>query len=104
MLTWLGSLPDWIKFILILGVFFVAYVIYSTIHYNQIKKQILNMQNELAPGDFILTQSGLYGTLISVGEKTARLKIAEHMEIVIDRFSIKERVVDDEVKEEAAAV
>ncbi len=92
MIAWLMALPDWIKFTLILVVFFVVYLIYTVFHYNRVKKQILQMQNALKPGDVIMTQSGLYGTLTSIGKTTAKLKLAPGLEIVIDRFSIKNKV------------
>ncbi len=99
MIAWLMALPDWIKFTLILVVFFVVYLIYTVFHYNRVKKQILQMQNALKPGDVIMTQSGLYGTLTSIGKTTAKLKLAPELEIVIDRFSIKNKVEKDSVEE-----
>ena len=100
MMEWFSALPDWIKFVLILAVFFVIYLIYMVINYNRVKKQVLAMQNSLKAGDMVMTQSGLYGTLVSLDKSTAKLKIADNLVILIDRFSIKNIVKDREEKEE----
>lgn len=99
-MEWFSALPDWIKFVLILAVFFVIYLIYMIINYNRVKKQVLAMQNSLKAGDMVMTQSGLYGTLVSLDKSTAKLKIADNLVILIDRFSIKNIVKDREEKEE----
>lgn len=99
-MEWFSALPDWIKFVLILAVFFVIYLIYMVINYNRVKKQVLAMQNSLKAGDMVMTQSGLYGTLVSLDKSTAKLKIADTLVILIDRFSIKNIVKDREEKEE----
>ena len=99
-MEWFSALPDWIKFVLILAVFFVIYLIYMIINYNRVKKQVLAMQNSLKAGDMVMTQSGLYGTLVSLDKSTAKLKIADNLVILIDRFSIKNIVKDSEEKEE----
>ena len=99
-MEWFSALPDWIKFVLILAVFFLFYLIYMIINYNRVKKQVLAMQNSLKAGDMVMTQSGLYGTLVSLDKSTAKLKIADNLVILIDRFSIKNIVKDREEKEE----
>lgn len=99
-MEWFSALPDWIKFVLILAVFFVIYLIYMVINYNRVKKQVLAMQNSLKAGDMVMTQSGLYGTLVSLDKSTAKLKMADNLVILIDRFSIKNIVKDREEKEE----
>ena len=99
-MEWFSALPDWIKFVLILAVFFLIYLIYMIINYNRVKKQVLAMQNSLKAGDMVMTQSGLYGTLVSLDKSTAKLKIADNLVILIDRFSIKNIVKDREEKEE----
>ena len=75
-------------------------MIYMVINYNRVKKQVLAMQNSLKAGDMVMTQSGLYGTLVSLDKSTAKLKIADNLVILIDRFSIKNIVKDREEKEE----
>lgn len=91
----LTSVPDWIKFVLILAVFFACYMGYMVLRYNRVKKQVLELQESLRPGDAVLTQSGLYGVLVSVGKSTAQLRLADGFVIVIDRFSIKQPACDE---------
>lgn len=88
-MTWLNNLPDWLKFVLILVIFFVIYIVYMYVRYSTVKKKVLAFQDSLKPGDEVMTQSGLYGVLQSIGKNTAELKIADNLIIVIDRFSIK---------------
>lgn len=99
MLDWLAALPDWIKFTLVLVVFYGCNSVLQMLNFNRVKKQVMTLQNSLKIGDTVLTQSGLYGTLTSINKAVAMLKIADNMEIVIDRFSIKE-VVEKPVLEE----
>jgi len=94
---WAG-LTDWLKFVLILAVIAVIYVIYSAARYNQVKKRIVEMQNSLKTGDLVTTQSGLYGTIQALGKGVARIKLAEGLVIAIDRFSIKEKLDPEAVK------
>jgi preprotein translocase subunit YajC len=102
MLTWFTGLPDWIKFVLILVIFFLIYMIYMMINYNRVKKQVLEMQNTLKVNDLVMTQSGLYGTLTALYKNTAELKLADNMVIMIDRFSIKNKVADPAKLKETA--
>lgn len=91
-----AGMPDWVKFILILVLFFLIYLLYMMYRYNRVKKQVLEMQNSLQPGDLVMTQSGLYGTLKTIHKTTAELTVAENLVILIDRFSIKNKVKDPE--------
>jgi preprotein translocase subunit YajC len=49
-----------------------------------------------------MTQSGLYGTLTALDKNTAELKLADNMVIMIDRFSIKNKVADPAKLKETA--
>lgn len=92
MLEWLNSMPDWIKFALVLVVFYVGNYVLQMMNFNRVKKQVIHLQETLKIGDTVLTQSGLYGTITSMSKTVAMLQISPNMEIVIDRFSIKEVV------------
>lgn len=70
-----------------------------TARYHAVKKKILTMQEALNPGDVVLTQSGLYGVLTSLGRTTAHLRLTNGYEIVIDRFSIKEPATAEAAQE-----
>ena len=96
-------MPDWLKFVLILVVFFVVYIIYTIFRYNRVKKMVLEFQNSLATGDLVVTQAGLYGTICSIDQGTVKLKIADNTVIVIDRFTIKKKVEAEPKAESKAA-
>ena len=94
-----NSFPLWGRFTLILVVLAGGYLLWMTSRYHAVKKKILTMQEALNPGDVVLTQSGLYGVLTSLGRTTAHLRLTNGYEIVIDRFSIKEPVTAEAAQE-----
>ena len=94
-----NSFPLWGRFTLILVVFAGGYLLWMTARYQAVKKKILTMQEALNPGDVVLTQSGLYGVLTSLGRTTAHLRLTNGYEIVIDRFSIKEPATAEAAQE-----
>ena len=94
-----NSFPLWGRFTLILVVFAGGYLLWMTARYYAVKKKILTMQEALNPGDVVLTQSGLYGVLTSLGRTTAHLRLTNGYEIVIDRFSIKEPATAEAAQE-----
>lgn len=96
-------MPDWLKFVLILVIFFIVYIIYTIFRYNRVKKMVLEFQNSLVAGDLVVTQAGLYGTICSIDPGTVELKIADNTVIVIDRFTIKKKV-EAESKAESKTV
>ena len=81
------------------GSFAGGYLLWMTARYHAVKKKILTMQEALNPGDVVLTQSGLYGVLTSLGRTTAHLRLTNGYEIVIDRFSIKEPATAEAAQE-----
>ena len=60
-----NSFPLWGRFTLILVVFAGGYLLWMTARYHAVKKKILTMQEALNPGDVVLTQSGLYGVMVT---------------------------------------
>ena len=94
-----NSFPLWGRFTLILVVLAGGYLLWMTAQYHTVKKKILTMQEALNPGDVVLTQSGLYGVLTSLGRTTAHLRLTNGYEIVIDRFSIKEPATAEAAQE-----
>jgi len=55
---------------------------------NQSKKQ-KELESALKPGDKVVTQSGLIGKLIDVGDRTAKLEIAPGVNVQILKASIQ---------------
>lgn len=88
----ISAIPDWLKFILILIIFFIIYVIFMVINYNKIKNEVLDLQNSLQVKDYVVTQAGIYGEIQVIEKGTVNLKIAENTIIKIDRFTIKRKI------------
>ena len=53
-----------------------------------------NMLKELKNGDRIVTNGGIYGTVVSVGDEQIQLRIAEHVKIQIAKSAIA-RLVEE---------
>ena len=47
-----------------------------------------DMINRLQKGTHVMTIGGIYGDVTSIGEKTIRMKIAEHVEIEVAKAAI----------------
>lgn len=51
-------------------------------------KEHQNMVNSLKKGDKIITSGGVHGTIISLGDTTVSLEIAENVKIKINRGNV----------------
>ncbi len=50
------------------------------------------MLETLDKGDMVITSGGVYGTVVSVGDKTVEIKIAENVKIKILRSAVSDKV------------
>ena len=50
------------------------------------------MLDQLQKGDMVITSGGIYGTVISVGDKTMELKVADNVKIKITKSSVSDKV------------
>lgn len=96
MLEFLGQLPNGVKTVLVVAVIFIIYVIYSIRKYNTVKDKVLKLQSGLKEGDYILTQSGIYGRIDKLDDGIAWIKVSASMTIPVDRFSIKGAAAEEE--------
>ncbi len=53
------------------------------------KKEHANMLTKLDKNDEVITSSGVHATVVSVGEKTLMLRIADNVKIEIEKSSIQ---------------
>jgi preprotein translocase subunit YajC len=53
---------------------------------------VRRLQSEIKEGDDVLTTSGIYGTIVRLGESDADLEIAPHTVIHVARGAIGQRV------------
>ena len=59
------------------------------------QKQLAEMLRNLQKGDKVLTQSGIYGTIAQIDEKTILLQVADKVQIKITRWSVADKVTED---------
>jgi preprotein translocase subunit YajC len=50
------------------------------------------MLNELKPGDRVITQGGIYGTVSGVSDTVVQVKIADQVKVEVDKRSIADKV------------
>jgi preprotein translocase subunit YajC len=52
------------------------------------RQQLMDFQNSLKPGDQIVLNSGIHGTIAEINDLTAKIEIAENTVITVERYSI----------------
>jgi preprotein translocase subunit YajC len=69
------------------------------------RNQHVAMQDTIEAGDEIITAGGLHGTVVEIGDDTARIEIARSVTVTLDRRAIAAvaREVDVEVDPDAEA-
>ncbi len=66
----------------------------------QLRKKQEQMRSKLAKNDKVITESGIHGIITGVTDKTVSLKIAEGVNIKIERFAVAQ-VLTEHKSEEA---
>ena len=56
------------------------------------QKRHQEMLNDLKPGDRVITQGGIYGTVSGVSDAVVQLKIADQVKVEVDKRSITDKV------------
>jgi preprotein translocase subunit YajC len=56
------------------------------------QKKHQEMLNELKPGDRVITQGGIHGTVSGVSDAVVQLKIADQVKIEVDKRSIADKM------------
>src|SRR5690349_14221493 len=67
------------------------------------RREALNMQNQLGPGDQIVTIGGLHGTIVSIDDDVATLEVAPGVQVRFARQAIARTLPNQEAAESAAA-
>ena len=84
-----GSPSPLLQFLPLVFLFFIFYFV--VIRPQQKKqKDHANMVSKLEKNDEIVTVGGVHATVVSVGDKTAILRIADNVKIEIEKNSIAE--------------
>lgn len=68
----------------------------------QIRKKQEAMRSKLAKNDKVITESGIHGIVTGVTDKTVSLKIADGVNIKIERFAVAQ-VLNEQKSEEPAS-
>jgi preprotein translocase subunit YajC len=87
--------------IVILGALWALFVLPS----KRRRNQHAAMQDSIEAGDEIITAGGLHGTVVEIGDDTARIEIAPGVTVTLDRRAIAAvaRDVDVEVEPDPEA-
>ena len=87
-----SSAPKASPFMSMVPLLFIFGVFYFLLIRPQQKKskEHKNLLESLKPGDMVITGSGIYAAIVSVGDKTVELKIAENVKIKAQKSAIAE--------------
>lgn len=80
-----------LPFVAMLGIFY--FLVLGPMRKRQ--KQVSDFQSTLKVGDRVITNSGIYGTITKVNEKSVKLQIADRVIIEIGRAAIGGRQGED---------
>lgn len=80
--------PAWMNFVPMLAIFLIFYVLFIRPQGKQMKEH-RKMLEELKKGDRVLTEGGLYGTIVGFKGADLELKIAEGVKVQITRQSVR---------------
>ena len=87
------TLLPWLLFI------FLFYWLFVSSPMKKKQKEFQNLMGKLKAGDRIITNSGLYGVITSLQEKTLKIRIATNVVVEMDKSAIA-GLAPEEGKEE----
>ncbi len=82
-----GGLSALIPLVLMFAVFY-----FILIRPQQKKREHRQMMDALKTGDVVLTQGGLYGTIVGINESVVKLRIADNVKVDVARSSVSAKV------------
>ena len=88
----LTMLP-WLVFI------FFFYWLFVAAPMKKKQKAFAALMSNLKKGDRIVTNSGMYGTITGIQEKTLKIRIANNVEVEMDKSAIAGLAVDESKEE-----
>ncbi|OGR87379.1 MAG: preprotein translocase subunit YajC [Elusimicrobia bacterium RIFCSPLOWO2_01_FULL_60_11] len=98
-----ASAPSYMSFVPILGMLAIFYFFMirpQQKRTNEHKK----MLEALRKDDKVVTAGGIYGTVVSVGDKTIELKIADNVKIKVTKNSVSDKLNPQETANGSPAV
>jgi preprotein translocase subunit YajC len=85
-----GIIGLFLPMILVFAVFYLLIIRPQQKKQRQMQLERERMLNSLKPGDKVITTGGIHGTIVSVGEDTVQLRIAQSVAIKINRSAVAE--------------
>ncbi|HEY6330702.1 MAG TPA: preprotein translocase subunit YajC [Blastocatellia bacterium] len=89
--------------IVVFGIFYFLVIRPQQKKQRQAQTERDRLLSALKAGDKVITNGGIYGTLIAVNEKTVQLRIAQSVSIQVSRSSIADLQESETAKEVEAA-
>jgi preprotein translocase subunit YajC len=77
-----------LPFILIFGIFYLLVIRPQQKRQRQMQQERDALLNSLKPGDKVVTNGGIYGTIVAVRDSTVTLRIADKVSIEVLRTAI----------------
>ena len=90
-----SSIGLFLPLILIMGVFYFLMIMPA----QRRQKKVAEMLKNLKTGDKVITNGGIYGTIMGLEEEAVQLRIAEQVKVKISRSAIAGLQADPQQKE-----
>lgn len=74
--------------LLMIGALFVVMYLFMIRPQQKKQKQLREMRNSLQKGDKVITQGGIYGTIVEIKDQYVLLEVDSNVKIRVDRSTI----------------
>jgi preprotein translocase subunit YajC len=82
-------------FLMLLLVLFAVFMFWNARRQRRQYQELQQMQSSLAPGDRVMTTSGLYGTIVGTADDTIDIEVAPGVHTKWVRQAVREKVKTD---------
>jgi preprotein translocase subunit YajC len=83
-----GAQPSGLPFIISMGAIFVLMYLLLILPAQRRQKKVSEMLRNLKTGDKVVTNGGIYGTIVGLEDDSIQLRIAEQVKIKVSRNAI----------------
>jgi preprotein translocase subunit YajC len=83
--------PSWLMFVPFAAIAVIFYFLMVAPTRKQ-QKRHQAMLSDLKPGDRVITQGGIHGTVAGVTESVVQLKIADQVKVEVEKRSIADKI------------
>jgi len=78
----------WMVLIAVVVCFIGIYTYYNVRRFKEQRKRFSDLQGKLVPGAEVILSDGIYGTIVSIDEDVAMVRISRDVVIKVVRFQI----------------